>query len=305
MIAGIVLRSGFGFSILARGLRLPNARTTTRIPLLECCPMIRKTIAGLSLVAILATGASAQAPFQQSFTFVGASGSNGISGSNFDTYMGQFNNPLNAASFYAAGTQFQVWCVDPMQFVSSGDTYTAWVTPLNTTTTPDNFTHTLDEIVQAAATQGNFGFNANKTMAHPTAANAITAKANYLEAAYLASTMTTINDATVEEAMWQVMGYTGFTGYNSSAVTTLLGGIAPATLTAFAASQAADWGVISDGTYKQEFIYRCVDSHGNPTSCNPSGGFLSVTPEPATMSMLAMGLVGVAGSAVRRRRRRA
>ena len=157
-----------------------------------------------------------------------------------------------------------------------------------------NFNHTLDEVSQSSG-----------GMSH-SAVTGTVAAGNYAEAAYLASQMTTSNNALYEEAMWQVVGYAlVFSGYNTTAVNTLISNTTgSAGLTSFDANDLADWGVISGGTAVQEFIYECRNSNGAATACNPSGNTQSVTPEPATMSLMAMGLVGMAGSTLRRRKRK-
>ena len=59
--------------------------------------MVRKLVGALSLSALMVTGAVAQSPFQQSFTFIGSSGGN------FDTYTGKFVGTVNPAAGYMSG----------------------------------------------------------------------------------------------------------------------------------------------------------------------------------------------------------
>jgi hypothetical protein len=256
---------------------------------MESMVMVRKLVGALALSAMVVGGAVAQnAPFSQSFTFVGASGGN------FDTYTAKFVGTVNPAAFYPSGTSFQIWCVDPMAVVYSGQNYSAWVTPLNLTANTANFSHTLDEVSEGPS----------NGMSH-TGVTGTTPESNYAEAAYLASQMTLSNDNLYEEAMWQVMGYTGFSGYHSTSVNNLISSTTgSAGLAAFVTNDLADWGVISGGTSVQEFIYECKSATGAATPCNTFSTPQSVAPEPATMSLMAMGLIGMAGATLRRRKRK-
>lgn len=236
--------------------------------------MLRKTVFGLSLVAVVATGAAAQVPYAEGFTFV-------TGGSSFNGYQGKFST---TAGGELAGVPFQVWCVDPLQYAYNNTTVTAEITPFASS----NYANTLE--YQRFST----------TLA--------TDKMRYEEAAYLALQMSVagadINN--LEYAIWTVMGYTQeitsttptfanittLTGYNSTKVNNFL----TAAASNYGSVVAADWGVITSpvsGTNGQEFIYY-----------SPTGTTQAVVPEPATVSMLAMGMVGMAGATFRRRRQR-
>lgn len=177
---------------------------------------------------------------------------------------------INGASYdtysgrFGAGTPFQVFCVDPTKGVNPGQTYTnAWVTPF---------------------TSGDASHTQNYTNQWNT---------QYMEAARIASFVVggdapggfTAND--YQAAIWTAMGFTP----------AQVGGIYNATNVAAIRAAAANvvttgWYVITDvnGSY-QEFIFQGPD------------GTTEVVPEPATMTLLATGLAGMA--AARRRRKQA
>lgn len=240
--------------------------------------MVRGLLSAFSLAAVIAGGAVAQTPFSQNFTFISG-------GSGFDSYSAKFNGtPSTTIGGEPANTAFQIWCVDPMQYVSGGDNYTAWVTPFAAGTTSFGITgHTLAIVPQSANGYG---------ISHTAAASGTVALADYVEAAYIASHMNPGNQDSYECAIWMAMGYTGsgwpMSGCNATTSNSIIAGIDLSSV------NLADWGVISDGTTKQEFIYQ-YQSVGTPQS---------VVPEPATLSLFATGLVGLGGAALRRRKRK-
>lgn len=243
--------------------------------------MLRKSLSGFAFVVLMAASASAQIPFQETFQFTSV----GVSG--FDGYSGKFYDVPGLTNISKTGelnnTFFQVWCVDPMEYVYYGQVSVATVTPMtSSSSSPDYFAPTFGERTQTGpdhalgdATETHVGLTG------PAAMNA------YQEAAYLASQMTVANETDYENAMWTVMGYAG---HNTAGA---LAAIATINLSD-PNFHADEWGVITSGQSEQEFIYHRDDG----------GHFLQVTPEPATMSLMAMGLVGMAGSTMRRRKQR-
>jgi PEP-CTERM motif-containing protein len=259
--------------------------------------MLRKFVSGLSLVAIVATGAAAQVPFQETFRYQQDLLNQPT------THTGVFNpgDPIATGELLSGGpgsasVAFQVWCVDPMNFVFQGGGPTeanAWITPL----IDADFSHTLDRVTQS-----------NSSGSHTATTNA-DAKTDYLEAAWLAANMTSGNQWIYQDAIWQVMGYTGFglhSGVTQAQIDAATGLYDPSDPN----FHADEWAVISNNVvtgkdcfvggggeaasaYCQEFIYH-----------REVGSFLSNTPEPATMSLMAMGLVGMAGTSIRRRKQR-
>jgi hypothetical protein len=164
------------------------------------------------------------------------------------------------------GSAIQVFCVDPTKNVTNGQDYDgAWVTPMSSG-------------------------NSSKTQNYTNTWNA-----QYLEAAQIASFMLggdapggfTAND--YQAAIWTAMGFTSgqiggiYNAANVAAIRTAAAGI-----TIF----PNQWLVITDASKRyQEFIYN-----------DPSRPQETV-PEPATMTLLATGLAGMA--AARRRRKQA
>lgn len=245
--------------------------------------MLRKSLSGFSLVALLATAAAAQAvPFQETFEFTSV----GVSG--YDGYSAKFYDVAGLTNIAQTGelnnSFFQIWCVDPMQYVNYGQVSVATITPFTaSTSSPDYFASTFAERTQT----GPDHVTGNPSVTHTAAADGPTAQNDYERAAYLASHMSPGNAVDYENAMWYVMGYT--TGHNTAGALAAVGTINLSDPN----FHFDEWGVITSGQDEQEFIYHRENGH-----------FLSNTPEPATMSLMAMGLVGMAGTSIRRRKQR-
>jgi hypothetical protein len=243
----------------------------------------------------MAGGLAAQIPatasFTEAFTFV--SGDNGQG-----SYLGDFTGANNLAKTGEATvtTQFQVWCVDPNQFVNDNETLSADVTPLVSA----DFSGTY-----AWTNLNDHSNSGDQTL--------------YREAAYIAQSLTTAETTLVQDeqqcAIWIVMGYSSSSctyfgnSFYSGAVKSAVDGDVTGAQTSlnYNSIVLADWGIItptepdgegkcnsSNGCEAQEFLYHVV----------PSGPPSQVTPEPGTMSLIALGLVGMGASGLRRRKRR-
>ena len=239
--------------------------------------MLRRILVSVALATVVVTGAQAQTnPFQESFTFVSPNAANG---QQFNNYFGRFNNAdvANLGVGFPTGgsTQFQIWCVDEIHFVAPGDTYTVWVTPLSAT----DFSHVYVPVG---------------------------APTNYRKAAGLSTQMSgsavsAAND-NVQYAIWDVLGYPrppispgapyNFSDYNSATVNADEA-IATTFLNNVSLNQWLIITAISSAGLKQEFIFN-----------DTSRPFDTPIPEPGTMAMLAVGLVGIAGSGLRRRKKK-
>ena len=243
--------------------------------------MIRRLVGILALTVVLATGANAQIisftdpsfhlnPFTGSGIIAGAS-ANGLSGS-FSTA-----HPLYEP--YGAGESFQAWCVDLTHGSRPNTSWPVTVTMLNSTT----FAPYLHD------------------------ANAVPSYTDYAKAAWLTTQMsgtadTHLGNTSLQCAIWFVMGYniSGESGCNYGA-----------TQTARIATDVADAGANVGSIHMADWmiITQTLDPH--TFGCNPGGTSLcnqeflanvNVIPEPATMTLVAMGLVGMAGAGLRRRK---
>jgi MYXO-CTERM domain-containing protein len=274
--------------------------------------MIRKTIAGLSLVAIVATSASAQAFVQDNFqiiSFTGGSGYNSATGKftadAFNTGTSTTLSDAASATYLgvpfsgAVSSPFRFWCVDFADVANFGDP-TAWVTPFNSSAFS---THTFISGGNSTGTGGVLGtfekavwlIGQENNIQQGTGSSYTTAGTGYGVMDY-------------QEAIWKVMGYSPSMSANANSLYTDLGS---ANLGYVDLTQ---WDVINSftgsgqyTTYSQEFVY-CESGGPNSTSslagCFQTPGTpQSVTPEPTTVSLIAFGLAGLAGPAIRRRRR--
>lgn len=264
--------------------------------------MIRRLVGTMALAAVVGTTASAQAPFKDNFSFNPGTINdtpkpNGQGGLNWASYFGQFTvttPSVVAATGVTANTPFQVFCVDQNNSIFDLAKYDVWVTPMSSS----DFSKTRLGI-----------------------AGDVNAATKYFEAANIASnfqnaypgTSATLGDFTTDNlqyAIWTIMGTippapnstidpwnSGAGDYCASTTTVGCAGYDAANLSSGQGIFPNQWLIITAFDLRtndfQEFIY------------NGPGRPQEFVPEPGTMAMLAIGLVGIAGSGLRRRKKKA
>lgn len=257
----------------------------------------------LGLMALATAPVAAQTPFQEMFKFEGILPNdptilvNTGSGS-FYAYSSPYYGglaPLSSPTNYV--NNLLIWCVDETHEAFVGQIYEAWITPLSATAA--NFGHTR---------QGG------------------AAKNNYEWAAYLAGSMNLnwgpgpnqainqSNSVALQDAMWALLDEGANdnareAAFRNSTLAASLG-IPPTSNGSFDFDTSALPAGFDDSGW---FLISC-DPNGRPTCGTgygqeflvrlPAGTGTSVTPEPATLSLLGTGIAGVMGMGMRRRKKR-
>ncbi len=186
----------------------------------------------------------------------------GGSNTDYDQYTGTFNG----------GDLFQVFCVDPTKYVTDGQLYAnAWVTPLSSSNSShvQDYTNTWNAQYMEAAQIASYMFGV------PGAGDPSVVHASVLQYQY---------------AIWSAMGFAvndggAWTGYDAAQVAAIRSAAAGVAIS------PNQWLVITaPGKGYQEFITFDGD--------RPQ----ETVPEPATMTLLATGLAGLAATKRRRNR---
>jgi hypothetical protein len=238
--------------------------------------MIRRLVGSLALTLVLAVSANAQiiSFTDPSFHVNAIAGTGFFDGGSVNGVSGSLSATHPLYEPYAAGQSFQVWCVDETHASVPNTSWPVVVTMMNSGT----FAPYLHD------------------------ANALPSYTDYEKAAWLTTQMSGTSDTgpgntAIQLAIWEVMGYTGYTshvGYagNAAAVASWFGA---ANLSAnYGSINTADWMIITDNG-------ACALTQAN-SGCNQEL-LAQVVPEPGTMAMVAMGLVGIAGTGLRRRKK--
>ena len=240
----------------------------------------RSPALALAFVAVglfAAQPVTAQAPFQDQFSFMGLVDqpnqpvTSGVYGG---PYLGAFGaSPSSSSSFF-------IWCIDFSNRIRNGDSYEAWITPMD----GNDFSNTRG----GASNANNYRWTAflagqMNWMSNPTAANKT-------------------KDAQVNEAMWALMG-------KGNRVTTLTNFFVTYGAALGLTSYGSDW--FDDAAPETDWAIITCDP-GDQQSCGfqefiyvPPSTPTEIVPEPATMTLLATGLAGMIGANVRKRRKRA